>query len=87
MSINSTKICRNIIKEVVAKAANYGSSDENVQREAEYAVRILELFKAYEDIAEKAKNGELATSTDLKDITNIDYSDVLRYNNWMRNVD
>ena len=87
MSINSTKICRNIIKEVVAKAANYTSSDETVKHEAEYAVRILELFKAYEDIAEKAKNGELATSTDLKDITNIDYSDVLRYNNWMRNVD
>lgn len=86
-SINSTSLCRNIINEVISKASNYESTDPAVKDEAIKAVEFLKLFKSYHDIAEKAENGELTPSSDKKEITNIDYSDVLRYNNWMRNVD
>lgn len=91
-SVNSTSLCRNIMNAAISKASMYGCSveDESLvaeDREAKYAVKFLKLFKGYEEIAEKAENGELKSSDEAKDITNIDYSDVLRYNNWMRNVD
>lgn len=91
-SVNSTSLCRNIMNSAISKASLYGADAEDPSlvseaQEAKYAVKFLKLFKGYEDIAEKAKNGELKSSDEAKDITNIDYSDVLRYNNWMRNVD
>lgn len=57
------------------------------QNDAKVAIEFLRLFKAYSEIADKAENGEYHKSGAKLDITNIDYSDVLRYNNWMRNVD
>jgi hypothetical protein len=91
-SVNATSLCRNIMNSAISKASMYGADADDPTlvseaREAKYAVKFLQLFKGYEDIAEKAKNGELKSSDEAKDITNIDYSDVLRYNNWMRNVD
>ena len=65
------------------------------------AIRFLSLFKAYEKEAAasltkanadiKKLEDEEEESTENEDsplsISNIDYSDVIRYNNWMRNVD
>ena len=76
----------------IAKARTQGAA----------AIRFLSLFKAYENDAkaalEKANEdiliaggGEEETEKEDEDsplsISNIDYSDVIRYNNWMRNVD
>ncbi len=66
------------------------------------AIRVLSLFKAYDKEAEAAltkateeinsfESGEESVEPENEDsplsISNIDYSDVIRYNNWMRNVD
>ena len=74
-----------------------------LQQEGAKAIRVLSLFKAYEKDAkaaeEAARKALSTTSTEEEDnkekenadsplsISNIDYSDVVRYNNWMRNVD
>lgn len=105
-SISSTKLCRNIIREIITKATKYRDTTsipsdvtdpdyvdindpifQQNQQDAKVAIEFLKLFKAYSDIATKAENGDYHKSGAKLDITNIDYSDVLRYNNWMRNVD
>ena len=70
--------------------AAVANENQRKKNEAKYAVKVLELFKDYEDVAAKYKDPNYTIETagaDTKEITNIDYSDVLRYNNWMRNVD
>ncbi len=52
------------------------SADEDCQR-------LLELFKGYEGSAVE----ELSDSTTKKTIDTIDYTDVVRFNNWMKNVE
>ena len=105
-SISSTKLCRNMIREVINQATKYRKPADiptdpadpdyvdqhdpifiQNQKDALTAIRFLRLFKAYKGIADQAENGEYHKSGAKLDITNIDYSDVLRYNNWMRNVD
>ncbi len=105
-NINASDLCKTIINQCMIKAQNYNvqvlaageegydaavaTENERKKREAKYAVKVLELFKDYEDTAAKYKDPNYTIETagsDTKDITNIDYSDVLRYNNWMRNVD
>ena len=44
---------------------------------------VLSLFKGYED----SENENTEVSTDTKTIDAIDYSDVVRYDNWMKNVE
>ena len=83
-SISSTKLCRNMISAVVGKARNFNSTDTDAAKEAKCAVAFLELFKSYEDLAQKAKNGELESDTSRKTITQVDYSDIVRYNNWVK---
>ena len=86
-SINSSILCRNVINECINKASDYKSTDTDKKNQAAQAVKFLKLFKAYEDIAKEAEAGNLEKNSSKKTITNIDYSDVIRYNNWMRNVD
>ena len=89
-SINASLLCRNIINELISKASQYDVSkgDEDPDNsEALNAIKVLEVFKAYSSIAASAKGGEYTTSSDTKDITNIDYSDLIRYNNWMKDVE
>lgn len=105
-NINASDLCKTIMNQCMIKAQNYNvqvlaSGDEGYdaavanenqrkKNEAKYAVKVLELFKDYEDVAAKYKDPNYTIETagaDTKEITNIDYSDVLRYNNWMRNVD
>lgn len=94
-SINSSILCKNIINECISKASYYEAADDpnqtfadgSVQSDARKAIQFLELFKAYKDIAEQAKEGGLKSSEDTRDITNIDYSDLVRYNNWLKDVE
>ncbi len=83
-TISSTKVCRNIINECIAKASLY--DPDNPDDEAKAAIDFLKVFKAYKKIAEAAENGDYNPDEDLQ-ITNVNYSDILRYNNWVRNVD
>ncbi len=90
-TISATKVCKNIINECIAKASVYQSDmvegvDTSANDEALAAIHFLKLFKAYEDIADAAESGAYNPEEELK-ITNVDYSDILRYNNWVRNVD
>ena len=73
-----------MISAVVGKARNFNSTDTDAAKEAKCAVAFLELFKSYEDLAQKAKNGELESDTSRKTITQVDYSDIVRYNNWVK---
>ena len=93
-SISSSDLCKTIMNQCMVKAQGVTSSDTDTKREALMAVKVLELFKDYETVGEKYRkiydDPTLATSAEseqFKNITNIDYSDVIRYNNWMRNVD
>lgn len=87
-NLSATSLCRNIMNEVLSKASVYDATktDDN-QTYAENAVKFLSLFKAYEDVAEKAKNGDYKPDETARNVTSIDYSDVIKYNNWMRNVE
>ena len=82
----------------IVKSQEYDSSDVNTQKEALNCIKVLKFFKDYSEYGDtveqsykdyKAGSGGAAVSTEqtLKDISTIDYSDVLRYNNWTRNVD
>ena len=87
-SINATDLCKNIINSCVTVASHANDTeDAALMAQAKRACRVLSLFKSYEDLSEEAINGTVDKDEDTKSITNIDYSDVIRYNNWMRNVD
>jgi hypothetical protein len=82
------------MNQCIVKAQDVTSDNASKKNEALMAVKVLELFKDYEDIGltyreiydDPSKAADLK-SDKYKNITNIDYSDVIRYNNWMRNVD
>ncbi len=69
----SPEICKTILRECM------------VSRDAD-AQALLKIFKGYENLANQAIDDE-ATGTDAKKIQNIDYSDVVSFDNWMKNVD
>ena len=73
----SAEICRAILRECQL------SSDPN-------AATLLNLFKGYEvNSGSTGSTGgsSTATSTDAKTIDTIDYSDVIQFDNWMKNVE
>ncbi|SNU07144.1 hypothetical protein SAMN06297422_11149 [Lachnospiraceae bacterium] len=93
-SISATDLCKNIINSCVTVASH--ANDENpdndpaitaLKWQGSRAARVLSLFKSYESLSKEALDAEPEGDVDTKSITNIDYSDVIRYNNWMRNVD
>lgn len=93
-NISSSDLCKTIMNQCTVKAQDVTSSDVAKKKEALMAVKVLELFKDYEDVGEKYRDiynnpshATAANSEQFKNITSIDYSDVLRYNNWMKNVD
>ena len=93
-NINSSELCKTIMGQVILKAKDCTSDDASKKSEALKAIKVLELFKDYEEDGETYRkiynDPSLApelTGDDFRTISTIDYSDVLRYNNWMRNVD
>ncbi len=96
-------IINSCITKTVQGSSTYGTSTSStaVHDEAFRAARVLSLFKSYEDDAKAAedaiKAARKSSAEEHKDdvvdpdsplsISNIDYSDVIRYNNWKRNVD
>lgn len=87
-SISSSVLCKNILNECITAASDINSVDADKKKVAQNAVKFLKLFKSYDDIAKEAESGKLSGDDDAdKSITNIDYSDVVRYNNWLKNVD
>lgn len=76
---SSAEICRTILRECQL------SSDPKCKV-------VLNLFKGYEVSEDDEGIGEdggedIGTPGDAKTIDNIDYSDVVRFNNWMKNVE
>jgi len=87
-NISSSELCRNIINSLIVKAKNANSTDAAEKAEAVRACRVLTLFKEYEKYGTQLYTSEYTIDDSKpKDINMLDYSDVLRYNNWMRNVD
>lgn len=107
-NINATDLCKNVINACLTKASktgtNEGTAEEiaEARRQGAKAIRVLSLFKAYQQEADAAlakaqedinnyENEDIDEQPENEDsplsISNIDYSDVIRYNNWMRNVD
>ena len=69
----SPEICKTILRECM------------LSKDAD-AKEVLKIFKGYENFADLT-SGEDASDTDAKKIQNIDYSDVVSFDNWMKNVD
>ena len=94
-NINSSDTCKTILSQCAVKAKDITSSNVEKQRQALCAIKVLELFKDYEDVAayyrdlmEHPENQVVTEdNNDIKIISTIDYSNVVRYNNWMKNVD
>ena len=93
-NINSSELCKTIMNQLMVKAKDCTSDDAAKKAEALKAIKVLELFKDYEDFGKEYRkiynDPSLApelSEDDFRTISTIDYSDVLRYNNWMRNVD
>lgn len=94
-NINSSDTCKTILSQCAVKAKDITSSNVEKQRQALCAIKVLELFKDYEDVAayyrdlmEHPENQVVTEdNNDIKNISTIDYSNVVRYNNWMKNVD
>lgn len=72
----SAEICRAILRECQL------SDDENCET-------VLNLFKDYEISEDDTTTDpdDTASDTDAKTIDNIDYSDVVHFSNWMKNVE
>ena len=93
-NINSSELCKTIMNQCIVKSQDCLSDDADKKTQAINAIKVLELFKDYEDfgklqrkiIADPSLADDLSTDK-FKNISTIDYSDVIRYNNWMRNVD
>lgn len=68
---SSAEICRSILRECLL------SSDENSKF-------ILNLFRGYEPSEEDATSSD---ATEAKSIDMIDYTDVVSFDNWMKNVE
>lgn len=93
-NINSSELCKTIMNQCIVKSQDCLSTDSDKKTQAINAIKVLEVFKDYEDfgklqrkiIADPTLADELNTD-EFKNISTIDYSDVIRYNNWMRNVD
>ena len=71
--VSSSEICRTVIKECQL----LGDADED-------AKKFLSLFKGYENSS--IEGAGVATSTDVT-IDRIDYSNVVSFSNWMKNVE
>ena len=86
-SITSTELCKSIVTSCIVKASEAtNTEDATLMAQGRKACRFLSLFKSYEQYANDALSGT-RQQEETRSITNIDYSDVIRYNNWMRNVD
>ena len=93
-NINASDLCKNIMNQCIVKSQDCTSTDTVKKRQALMAIKVLELFKDYEEYGAKQRyfyehpdEASDDAGDSYKTITTIDYSDVLRYNNWMRNVD
>ena len=78
-SLNASELTINVINQCMTALK---SGDEQTVNNAK---TVLSVFKNYEDLA--VSPDEENTSDEAKMITNIDYSDVIRYDNWMKNVE
>lgn len=93
-NINSSDLCKTIMNQCMVKAKDVTSTDTTKKSQALAAVKVLETFKEYEEVGKHYRDiyndpslADLEEAAQYKNITNIDYSDVIRYNNWMRNVE
>ena len=82
------------MNQCMVKAKDVNSTDVTKKSQALAAVKVLETFKEYEEVGKHYRDiyndpslADLEEAAQYKNITNIDYSDVIRYNNWMRNVE
>jgi len=97
--ITATDLCKNIIDACVKAVADKNNTEKLTDEDGNpivtytdaqqrtidnglNAMAVLKLFKAYEDAADNIDTRKLDMT-----ITNIDYSDVIRYDNWMKNVE
>ena len=91
--INSSELCKTIMSQVIQKAKEF-YVDNTKRSDSEKAIYVLEVMKEYEEEGKKIRNildgvdpiPDL-TEQETRTISTLDYSDVLKYNNWMRNVD
>ena len=79
-NISSSVFCRKIMSMCAELSKNGIGTDKT---NAEF---VLKLFKGYEDYVDDGSGGEVG-GTLYKTVSNLDYSDIVRYENWMRNVD
>ncbi len=88
-SINSSLLCKNMINSCMSAAretAVDASGNAKFTNNALNAQKVLSLFKVYKPLVDKMQPTKVEDD-DVKEITNIDYSDVIRYENWMKKVD
>jgi hypothetical protein len=79
-NISSSVFCKKIMSMCAELSKNGVGTDKT---NAEF---VLKLFKGYEDYVDDGSGGEVG-GTLYKTVSNLDYSDIVRYENWMRNVD
>lgn len=85
-NINATPLCRQMINACINAASEVttdSSGNASFTKNAKNAQLVLSLFKNYEGLVNTTPKAE---TNDMKSITSIDYDDVLRYENWMKNV-
>ena len=87
---------RLLLNSCLTKASLYNnpsipSTDKaTVDAEALRAIKVLKSFKDYYDLGQAYEDGSAtssSSSSESVDITTIDYTKVVRYSNWMKNVE
>lgn len=88
--------CKGVLNSCLTKASLYNnpsipSTDKaTVDAEALRAIKVLKSFKDYYDLGQAYEDGSAtssSSSSESVDITTIDYTKVVRYSNWMKNVE
>ena len=79
-TISSSVFCKKIMSLCADLSKNGTGTDKT---NADF---VLKLFKGYEDYVADP-DGSIETDVKYVSISNLDYSDVVRYDNWKKNVD
>lgn len=88
-SISSSLLCKNVINSCIqaGKETEEVNGQTVLTDNAKNAIKVLKLFKAYAKTAEELEKNQKADDNTVKTITNINYSDIMTYANWKKDVE
>jgi hypothetical protein len=82
MKLTSISANPEIVKSILSECLTMDSSDSRKNN----ANKVLSIMKNYEQSAYETRNNSASDGSKTYNIDTLKYTDVVRYDNWMRNV-